>query len=280
MKRSICGYRSCFAALVVLALVPGVARAQNSDRLFEGITDHTGAPVAPARTLSYTIPEGAEGPMIFAFPALTVDFYEPLTPPTISDRFHFDPYTVSVQSDDNPAGLPRRPGAILIPFAALETFTGMYIAGGSDGNMPPGPDSDRLTITVGSYAGFAGTTLLDLILPEGGKGGEFAPFGALSVLFDVEEPNEGQPGWQPGIVSDYVDILDLTGFFLSSDDPTNPHYQGPPNGIIIEKDAIEWGRLDYRLNFQSDVVPAPGTLLVLGMGMIPALLPARRRRAR
>lgn len=285
MNRSTCGLRSCSAALAGFMLVAGAARGQISDRLYEGITDHMMAPVAPARTLSYTFPEGAEGPMFRAFPALTVDFYEPTTPPNlprISDRFHFEPYTVRVESDDT-AALPRRAGAILIPFSALETFTAMYIAGGSDGDViPGGPDSDRLTIVFGSYAGFAGTTFLDMILPEAGKGSESATF-TFSAFFDVEEPDEGQPGWHPGLISDYVDILDLTGFFLSSDSPGQYDPNMLVNGTITEKLSSpgdpnsEWGRLDYRLNFESDVVPGPGTLLVLGMGLVPGLLPARRR---
>jgi hypothetical protein len=242
---------------VALGFASKLAMAQTqSDLLFEDIRDHTDRIVIPG--LSFLIPEGGnEVPPPIPIPSRTVDFFEPITS-TISDRFRLNAYQVLVQSDDE-IGLPRRPNAILIPASALESFTPLFIAAGSDGDTGTG-ESDRLTIAAGVYPGFGGTVLFDQIIPEN-PNGEFVPFGPFVLQFDVEEVG------QPGVISDYVDLINIQGFFLSSDNPNDEHYQGPFDGFIIEKNGPEFGKLNYMLNFESDV-PEPTAAFLLGIGVL------------
>src|ERR1700681_2670002 len=108
--------------LAGLALVPRMASAQaglESDSLGEIVRDLNpqipppllpDVPLVP-KAVFYSIPEvSPELPQIFNFPGREIDFQESPTPlaVSISDRLSITPYQVSVQSDDETGGLPRR----------------------------------------------------------------------------------------------------------------------------------------------------------------------------
>jgi hypothetical protein len=77
----------------------------------------------------------------------------------------------------------------------------------------------------------------------------------------------GDPGETSGS-SDWVDIAAITGYFVSSENPNDyPPNTDPTHGTVVE-DPSAGGDLNYSLNFQSDVVPEPGSIALLSCGGI------------
>jgi len=271
---------------VIVLSVASIALGQAgavSDITAEFITDHHGTTIGSP--LSYSISESIPpepGAITQLFPGLTIDFYEPSAPgsgvpPQISDRLHIDPYQVTVTSDDeNP--LASRPGAIVIPASANETFLPFSIFVHSDGDGQAS-ESDHLVITVGYYGPGTGAVVLDLLFPETpDPSAEGTPFTILGASYDVLEAS------LTGVtsVSDYFDHSPITGYFISSDNPADYDPNLIPDGIVIEDglaaDPFYGGDLTYSLGFTSDGnVPEPSSVILLGTGAAAILLLGRRR---
>ena len=260
------------ALCVVLALVPAVTRAQTpslSDFLAEILTDRNSNPVSGG--VSFVIPEGVEGPVTFNIPALNIDFLE--VTGARSDRFHLDPFTVTVTSDTDPGGLARRPNAILIPAAANETFFPVVFFADSDGNTPgiTQPGSDRFRLFVGAFAGNTGMPVFDVTLSEPPDETTAERLGFTLIIpsgFDVEEPLS-ETGGVSGIISDHIDLSPVSGFFLSSDNPSDYANLPPADGTLVE-DPVNGNGLNYGLGFISDVVPEPGPMVSVLSSMVAA----------
>jgi hypothetical protein len=283
------------ALLAGLALVPRMASAQaglESDSLGEIVRDVNPLPppllgdvplVPPA--VSYSIGEGsaAEAAQVFAFPGREIDFQESPSPlaTSISDRLSITPYQVSVQSDDNPNGLPRRTDAVLIPRSALERFLPFSIVARSDGNVPGAvaQESDHMTITLGFHGPGTGVTDFDGIIPEPlpeGAPEDFLTHTIAPLHFDVEEPL-AETGGKEGVISDYVDVLTpIQVRFISSDNPAVFANLPPAHGFVVEN-ALTGGGVAYSLAFRSDAVPEPASCVLLGSGLLFVGLMGRRR---
>jgi hypothetical protein len=262
------------AGFLVPALLPARAHAQantNSDVVSEVVLDRAGntVPIVNPPPLNFTIPEGTgEAQVIVPVPPRNLDFLEgPGSLP--SDRLHIDPYEINVVSDPE-APLTRRPNAILIPASAGEVFLPLSILADSDGD-PSGQDSDSIKIFHGFYSGAPNPvpvfsqTVIDV---TGTEAPEVIPFTLPAVSFDVEEPPI-ETGGQTGLISDYVDLPSITGFFLSSDNPAD-YGTILANGSIIE-DPVNGNGISYAVGFTSDVVPEPAAILLLssvGMGLV------------
>jgi PEP-CTERM motif len=283
------------AALGALAFVPRVAFSQSgtqSDLLSEIVLDHNGPAAAPDVPLmppavSFPIPEGtAEVGLTFTLPGRVIDFREVGATGNgfISDRLIISPYQVFVQSDDNPGGLPRRTDAVLIPREALESFLPLSIVARSDGEHQNTVDqeSDTLTITLGSYGPGTGKvdffgTLVDPPVPEPPDVTEPDLTHVIHpIRFDIEEPLE-ETGGQPGIISDYVDIMsEIQVKFISSDEPGRYDTGMPVDGFVMEN--IETGGgVSYGLVYRSDAVPEPSTMVLGALGFAALLGIALRR---
>jgi hypothetical protein len=109
---------AALTAIGCLAWPPSTLFAQlnpgESDRVWETITDQNGATVNSP--VSFSIPEDAAepGPHVFTIPALTVDFVSPVDS-SISDRFHFDAFNVTINSDSDANPLFLRTGTTIVP---------------------------------------------------------------------------------------------------------------------------------------------------------------------
>jgi hypothetical protein len=251
-----------------LAIGSGRVSAQGafSDTLFEVILDQNGHTVGVPGF--FGLPESAENgmPITLTVASLTIDFQHGPGMPLNSDRFHFNPYTVTILSDDErPGGLPRRPNAVPI-MSTAEGFTIWSTRAFSDNDPPAvGGVSDLLTATL---TGSAPVTM-EIVEPAS----ETTPEPLLTItlparMFDLINPDE------PG-VSDYVDIGAITITFLSSDDQTL--YTGVPDGVVLEGPI--GGQLTYSLVFTSDaVVPEPSSILLLASGAGIAVFRGWRRR--
>jgi len=256
--------------------------AIESDYLEVTLTDQNGTAVLPA--LHLPIPEPAdptdpgEPPMTFIIPSVTVDFMEAVGPAlTISDRFHVNDIDITVLS----ANLMPRANATRIPGQALERFLPVQIVAFSDGESAAGTNSpsDVVRIRTGIWDPTLGpgTLVFDQALTEPTAEQLDEPalnFAVQPILFDVAEPPAEGPTGQ--VVSDYVNMGPVTGFFISSDDPT--HYAGlPPANATLTEDVLKGGSLTYTIRFVSDAVPEPASfglcsVAVCGLGAI-----ARRR---
>ena len=253
----------------------------DSDRVWETITDHHGVTINSP--VSFSIPEDPAEPGTFTFtvPALTIDFVE-LTG-GLSDRFHFDPFDVHITSDGDPGGLFLRTGTTVIPESALESFTPVKIFAHSDGDGPnqTTTGSDHFQVFALGPLGLA--PIVDVIMaetpvfPDGPDVPPIVPFTTPRLMYDVLEPGT------PGQVSDWLDIEPITGYFVSSDDPSAyPPLDGPVHGVIVEdgvaSDPFYGGDLNFALHFASDTeVPEPASLLLLGLGCLGLASIGRRR---
>jgi PEP-CTERM motif-containing protein len=283
------------ALLAGLALVPRMASAQaglESDFLGEFVRDQNpqipppilpGVPLVPP-AVSYTIGEGsaAEAPQVFAFPGREIDFQDPSPLAVlISDRLSITPYQVSVQSDNNPDGLPRRADAVLIPRSALERFAPFSILAHSDGNVPGtvALESDHLTISLGYHGPGTGTTDFNGTIvepPQEGLPEDFLTHTIAPVHFDVEQPL-AETGGKAGVISDYVDILTpIQVTLISSDNPSVFANLPPAQGFVFENN-LTGGGVRYSLGFASDAVPEPASFILLGTGLLSLGLIGRRR---
>ena len=187
-----------------------------------------------------------------------------------------------VASDGNPLGLPpRTANSTRIPASALETFQPIRIEAKSDGEITANA-SDTLTITVGYFGPGTGTVVFAGVIPEPLPEGVTEPvlgFFIPPMFFDLEEPPI-ETGGQLGIISDYVDLVQgVEVRFISSDDPAI--YQGlpPANGFVLENFETGGG-VRYTLDFVSDAVPEPASIILLGMGLLSWALIDRRRQLR
>ena len=283
------------ALLAGLALVPRMASAQaglESDSLGEIVRDVNPLPppllgdvplVPPA--VSYSIGEGsaAETPQVFSFPGREIDFSELSSSGslTTSDRLSITPYQVSVQSDDNPNGLPRRTDAVLIPRSAPERFAPFSVLAHSDGNVPGTvtQESDHMTITLGFHGPGTGIKEFDGTLFEPSQEGlaeDFLTHTIAPVHFDVEEPL-AESGGKERVISDYVDIVTpIQVRFISSDDPHVFANLPPAHGTVFENN-LTGGGVTYSLGFRSDAVPEPASCVLLGTGLLLAGLMGRTR---
>ena len=282
--------------LAGLALVPRTALAQagtqNSDALGEIVRDLNppipppllpGVPLTPPAVI-YTIPEvSPELPQTFNFPGREIDFSEMSSSGalTTSDRLSITPYQVSVQSDDETGGLPRRTNAVLIPRSALERFVPFSIVAHSDGDVPGAVplESDHMTITLGFHGAGTGTTDFDGTIPEPTAEGapeDFLVHTIAPLHFDVEEPL-AETGGKEGVISDYVDVLTpIQVRLISSDDQAIYANLPPAQGSVVENFQTGGG-VTYALGFRSDAVPEPASCVLLGTGLLFAGLMGRRK---
>ncbi|MGA2443401.1 MAG: PEP-CTERM sorting domain-containing protein [Tepidisphaeraceae bacterium] len=284
-----------------LTFIPGLARAQSapaSDYLLEILLGGQGQDPSQWPGISanitnaqnFSIPETpTEGNFIYQANVAARDFDLYEAPPAqyspISDRLHIDPFTVNIESDsDTTTGqdipLPRRPGAVLIPASALESFFPVSVTVTSDGDQSgTGSQSDSIEITQGGYldqvtgTGVTGNVVMNQVIPEPGfdPSSEIVPFTIPAISFDVEEP--GSTGG--AVISDYVDMPYITGEFISSDFLSD--YPPLPNGpnMAIYESAITGGGYDWSMGFSSDV-PEPGSIALLGSTLLFGFV--RRRR--
>lgn len=176
----------------------------------------------------------------------------------------------------------QRTFAKLIPGTALERFEPVSIVAFSDGdNAATAGVSDTLRVIQGSYSGTSGAVVYDEVIPE--EPSETIPeprldFVTTPVFFDVEEPLF-ETGGVSGVISDYVDLTDVVGFFLSSDNPgdyDNLDPAFPLRGKLVE-DPETGGTVYYSLRFVSDVIPEPATFILLGTGLLFMGFIRRRR---
>jgi hypothetical protein len=281
---------NCLTLAILLGLIlsPAVVRAQPgtaplSDYLQLTITDQTGVDVIPPMFFPIdeppVAPDPGEQPIQITIPGVTIDFMEgPVGAQDISDRFQIGPLVVNVWSEDL---LPSRPEAKLIPGSALERFSPLSIVAFSDGENTAGTGvSDTLRISQGGYSGTPGEVVYDEVIEE--PASETMPetldFFVPPASFDVEEPLF-ETGGEPGIISDYVDLGDVQGFFVSSDD--SGIYLTVPDsyiqGILME-DPEFGGTMIYTLSFVSDVVPEPCSLILLALGLVGVYSCRRGRR--
>jgi hypothetical protein len=269
-----------FAMLLGLMLSPAVVCAQDgsgrlSDFLELTITDQNGVDVISPMVFPFVEPPVAPDPgepaTIITVPGVTVDFMELSgTVEEISDRFQIGPLDVTVESAD----LVPRSGAKLIPGSALERFLPMRIVAFSDAESAAGTGvSDTLRIFQGGYSDTLGELVYDEMIQE--PPSETMPETMLSfvtppAMFDVEEPLF-ETGGVARVISDYVDLAEAGGFFISSDNPAD-YVNLPPMEIHVRliEDPELGGTMIYTLRFVSDVVPEPGsvTLVVVGCGLL------------
>ena len=282
------------ALLAGLALVPRTASAQagvESDSLGEIVRDLNpqipppllpDVPLVPP-VVSYSIPEvSPELPQTFNFPGREIDFREQSSIAVItSDRLSITPYQVSVQSDDETGGLPRRTNAVLIPRSALERFVPFSIVAHSDGDVPGAVplESDHMTITLGFHGAGTGTTDFDGTIPEPTAEGapeDFLVHTIAPLHFDVEEPL-AETGGKEGVISDYVDVLTpIRVRLISSDNPAIYANLPPAQGFVVEN-LQTGGGVTYALGFRSDAVPEPASCVLLGTGLLFAVLTGWRK---
>lgn len=239
------------ATWIVASPTPSRAQFGASDALFETITGD-GAPID--FPVFFLFPPGFSGSV--TIPELTIDFLENGST-LISDRFHFDDYSVSLTSATVQSPLAPRAGAIPV------LNTGLIELMGFDATsflVPPPDDSFRITMASGL------DFTLDLFTDPA-----FLTFIVFPVMYDIVTAN--------GTVLDYVDIGTVTGFFTSSDDQADYDPLLVVNGVFEESltsDAV----MSYRLNFVPGAIPEPGAM-AMGMGGMLALagcLANRRRR--
>jgi len=280
-------------ALAVLTFAPALLAANSalaqagalSDLFNESLTDAAGnnIPLPAVRPLvNVPIPESptAEGPFTITVPAMNIGFTESTaTGSGPSDYLHINSYQVIVRSDDE-VGLPFRTAvpARVIPASANETFLPVSIFAGSDGDQVTGAaGSDHVTVYVGFFGQANPTPVFDATLPEptdplAPERVDFNTAGAL--FFDLVEP-PGEGGSLP--VSDYVDFPNgVTGFFISSDNPADFSGLPAPDATVIE-DPINGMTVHYSTGFVSDVVPEPGSLVLLGLGLVAIGFSGRRQ---
>jgi hypothetical protein len=292
--RSLLIFCAAVSLLVLLAFLPGAVFGGGittpiSDILGESLTDLNPAPGAvlptPAPILIPEIP-GETTDKVYPFPGHEIDFREQATSNfQFSDRLSVSPYQVRVVSDDNPNGLPPRTEAdvIRIPASALESFSPYVITAKSDGEHPLGAvlESDHLTILAGAYGPGSGKTLFDDFVQEPLPEGVTEPiltFTTPALRFDVIEP-PGEVAGAQGIISDYVDVSPITVRFISTDDPALIANLPAAEGVVIEN--IETGGgVRVALNFTSDAVPEPSTMVLYVVGAIYLVCVRRPRGSR
>ena len=285
-----------WAAVVLTA---GFARAQAgapSDILDEVITDQHGNTINHPISISIPepVPGATEAPIVVTVPPLTIDFHNPTSAgQTISDRLHLDSYQVIVRSDDE-IGLTPRAGATFIPVAANERFLPVSILTHSDGDNPngtTGTESDHLHIVQGFYTGqpaalikvFADVSFAEPV-PEGPDAPPRFDFAIPASSYDLAEATTGTNS----IISDYLDHGQITGYFISSDNPADYDTALPVDGIVLEDglfatdpngpNPFYGGDLNFALRFSSDTeVPEPGSIVLLAMGLALVAVKGRTR---
>jgi hypothetical protein len=176
-------------------------------------------------------------PREFRVPALTIDFVEG---GKISDRFHFNAFTVTVTSDEEEP-LPDRRGMPIMS----EKFDLLSFIFASDTNpTPQGGRSDSYGIGVGKPA----QVNQFLIEPAMENQAERAPIKIDPTRFNVMEKGGG--------ISDYVDLGRVTGYFLSSDNQADYNPNLHVDARIPEQGG---GLMTYDLIFNS-AVSEPATI--------------------
>jgi len=286
---------SCvLACAVLLTGYTAFGQSTVSDLVTEFVTNHhvdaLGKPVDIIPGLSLPIPEPVpgttEGELIATIPPLTIDFYEDASSQRLSDRLHLNAFQVRAVSDDVNGLLPRS-GSKIIPASANEAFLPVSIFVHSEGenpNNPVGGLSDHITITLGFYGTGTGTVFLDVPIPEptpGDPGPEpGVDFLIPPMTYDVVE----SPVSATQIISDYFDHSQISGYFISSDDPAAYDPTLIPDGKVFEDglptNPFYGGDAHYALGFVSDTeVPEPVSLVLASAGLF-ALGVIRRARTR
>jgi hypothetical protein len=271
---------SAFALFSTLFLVPGIALAQlgsNSDVFYENVVDTVGGVVGMAPSARFVeIPEGAgEAEKVITIPARDFNFREGAWDGPISDRLSISEFQVYIRSDNDPNGLPRRSGAILIPASAMESFQPFKIVARSDAETVGGNgESDSLTIYLRGIQLYSET----IREPTEGAAEAVLSFPILPLQFDIEEPVI-EAGF-PGVISDYFDILTEATVTFTSSDNQSLFPAIPTASDILELPFANGDTLTYSLEFQSDVVPEPASLILVGVGLASIALVARKRSPR
>jgi hypothetical protein len=272
------------AAVCVLAM-SSRALAQvgaPSDLLRVTLTTTSAAAPDIIPPLEIPIPEGTvEGTVVAPIiPGVNLLYTElsPTGPP--SDFLRINQYQVVIQSNLE-APLPRRTSvpAVVIPASANEAFLPVSIFAGSDGNQPGtgNTESDHVTIYTGFYGQLNPVPVVDKSIIEPLPEGVTEPiieFATGPLFFDLLEPDGSG-------VSDYVDLPNgISGFFLSSDNPSDFQSFIPTVNAFVVEDPLHGVEIHYSVGFASDTeVPEPASCVLLSLGALALAASGWRRRA-
>jgi hypothetical protein len=261
------------AAVCVLAM-SNRALAQagaSSDLLRVSLTTTSAAAPDILPPLEIPIPEGTPEGTVTApiIPGVNLLYTELGPTGQPSDFLRINQYQVIIQSNLE-APLQRRTAvpAVAIPASAKEAFLPVSNFAGSDGNQPgtANTESDHVTIYTGFYGQLNPVPIFERSiiepLPEGVTEG-FIEFATGPLYFDLVEPDGSG-------VSDYVDLPNgITGFFLSSDNPSDFQSYIPTANAFVFEDPVTGVEVHYSVGFASDTeVPEPASCALLSLGAL------------